>query len=124
VQGSLMASRPPQGAASLALGTVQFGLDYGVSNRTGQVPEARAREILGAAHSAGVDLVDTAAAYGDAELLLARLLRETSGIRVVTKAPKVVNGDVDAALAVARRSADLFGAERLEAILLHSAADL
>ena len=59
--------------ARLTLGTVQFGIAYGVSNQCGRVPEARVREILLAATRAGVDLLDTAAAYGDAETVISRV---------------------------------------------------
>lgn len=118
-----MARPPVRGPGALALGTVQFGLDYGVSNAGGKVSPDRARAILSAADAAGVDRVDTAAAYGESEAVLAELLGDFPALRVVTKAPKVVDGDVGAALARARQSADRFG-PRLESILLHSAADL
>jgi aryl-alcohol dehydrogenase-like predicted oxidoreductase len=117
-------ARPVRGPGALVLGTVQFGLDYGISNAGGKVSAAAAREILAAAGSAGIDRVDTAAAYGDSEAVLREMLRAGSPIRVVTKAPKIINGDIEAALDRARRSADLFGPQRLDAILLHSASDL
>lgn len=116
--------RPVRGPAALVLGTVQFGLDYGISNARGKVSGAAASEILAAAGAAGIDRIDTAAAYGDSEAVLAGMLGAGSPIRVVTKAPKVINGDIKAALVRARRSADLFGSQRLDAILLHSASDL
>ena len=54
--------------ARLGLGTVQFGLDYGVSNRGGRPPEREAAAILARAAVAGVGYIDTAPAYGDAEV--------------------------------------------------------
>lgn len=118
-----MARPPVRGPGALALGTVQFGLDYGVSNTGGKVSSHAAHAILAAADAAGVDRVDTAAAYGDSETVLAELLGDFPALRVVTKAPKVVDGDVETALGRARESADRFG-PRLDSILLHSAADL
>ncbi len=51
----------------LALGCVQFGMPYGVANAAGKVSEKETREILSAAHYAGVDTLDTASSYGDSE---------------------------------------------------------
>jgi D-threo-aldose 1-dehydrogenase len=118
-----MATPPVRGPGALALGTVQFGLDYGVSNAAGKVPLDAARAILRAASDAGVDRVDTAAAYGDSEAVLSELLGGFPAIRVITKAPRLIDGDVAAVLARARASAERFG-PRLDALLLHSATDL
>ena len=42
---------------------VQFGLAYGVTNQSGQVPEDEVRKILDLASSSGISLLDTAQAY-------------------------------------------------------------
>ena len=52
----------------LCLGTVQFGLSYGATNQQGQVPEPGFVELQLAA-SSGIDLLDTAQAYGTAGVL-------------------------------------------------------
>lgn len=54
----------------LALGTVQFGLKYGIANQTGQVKLEDAKKILQLAKDANIDLVDTAMAYGDSEKII------------------------------------------------------
>ncbi len=55
--------------SELSLGTVELGLEYGIS--TGREPlkpdERRASEILHLALDLGINLLDTARAYGDAE---------------------------------------------------------
>ena len=61
----------------LALGTVQFGLVYGINNPRGKIPEDEAEEILRYAFSGGIDTLDTARAYGASEALLGRILRKT-----------------------------------------------
>lgn len=71
------------GAARLALGTVQFGLDYGLTNAAGRVPEPEVAAILALAAEAGIDLLDTATAYGDSEAVIGRLAAPS--FRVVTK---------------------------------------
>ena len=69
----------------IGLGTAQFGLDYGISNQSGQVAAAEARRILALAETAGVRLIDTAAAYGDAEARLGRWLAKDHPFSIVTK---------------------------------------
>src|SRR5262245_9917704 len=54
----------------LGLGTVQFGLAYGVTNERGQVPASDAEAIVAVALAAGIDLFDTAAVYGNSESVL------------------------------------------------------
>ena len=62
--------------SKLMLGTVQFGLDYGIANRSGRPGEAEVRAILAAAWEGGVNCLDTAAAYGESEEVLGRALQE------------------------------------------------
>lgn len=57
----------------LALGTVQFGLDYGVSNTQGQVDIDELAAILNFAQDSGIKLLDTALQYGDAQKRLGQL---------------------------------------------------
>ncbi len=71
----------------LAIGTAQFGLDYGVTNRAGQVSTGNAQAILSAARMAGVHTIDTAMAYGQSEAVLGRC--DLRGWDVLTKLPPV-----------------------------------
>lgn len=74
----------------LALGTVQFGLNYGIANQDGQVSYQEARSILHDAKSAGITTLDTAIAYGESEERLGHI-----GIQdwqVITKLPDVALG--------------------------------
>lgn len=73
----------------IGLGTTQFGLDYGISNRSGRADESQIREIIAIAERAGVRVVDTAAAYGDAEDRLGRALAPGHPFQIVTKLPRL-----------------------------------
>ena len=69
----------------LALGTVQFGLDYGVANISGKINISEAKNILEFAKKSKIDLIDTAIDYGDSEKVIGK-----SGIynfKIVTKLP-------------------------------------
>jgi len=72
----------------IALGTVQFGLDYGINNLTGKIPKNEVFEILDYAHKSGINVIDTSYAYGDSESVLGEYLKR-SGIKfkVVSKLP-------------------------------------
>jgi len=74
---------PPE----LGLGTVQFGLQYGVSNTSGQTSLNEAREILHSANTHGIRYLDTARAYGSSEQVVGQLTTESSEWRIITKLP-------------------------------------
>lgn len=82
----------------LALGTVQFGLPYGVANTAGQPGEAEVRAILEHAAAAGVTVLDTACLYGDSEAVLGRSLPAGHDFRIVTKTPKFAGMEAGAAV--------------------------
>ena len=67
----------------LALGTAQFGLDYGISNTTGKVSDHELQQILQVADDAGITLLDTAQAYGDAESRLGQTM--TNNFQIISK---------------------------------------
>lgn len=71
------------------LGTAQFQLGYGATGETlpHATAEALASDILSAMGPLGIDLLDTAAAYGDSESLIGRHLPDATGIGIVTKSP-------------------------------------
>lgn len=59
----------------LALGTVQFGMDYGVQGGI-QPGEKAVGDILSSALDRGIDHFDTAVAYGNAEDILGRYIKD------------------------------------------------
>ena len=111
-------------ASRLMLGTAQFGLDYGISNDLGQVPEDAAFAILDRAGTFGIRLLDTAPAYGNAEDLLGRYMRQSGAthFRIVSKV-SLGTGSPEVALAGVRRSIDILGG-CLEAVLMHAPHEL
>lgn len=74
------------------LGTVQFGLNYGIANVTGKPSYDTVKEILKTAYDLGITALDTAAAYGDSEEVLGKALTELrikDKVTVVTKVPPI-----------------------------------
>ena len=111
----------------LALGTVQFGLPYGIAGRPVQVPETEVLAILARAWQLGIRMLDTAAAYGDIERRLSRLM----GDRAFTVVTKISQIPIDMAPAHATtwiaceldRARSRLG-PHLNAVMMHRAEDL
>ena len=77
--------------SKLILGTVQFGLNYGIANSEGKPDLSKVRSILRRAVDHGIRVLDTAAAYGDSETVIGTLLGEDPALKrhfqVVSKIP-------------------------------------
>jgi aryl-alcohol dehydrogenase-like predicted oxidoreductase len=69
----------------MGLGTVQFGLPYGITNQSGQVSLDAAKAIISFARLSGIDTLDTAIAYGESEACLGEI--GLDGLKVITKLP-------------------------------------
>lgn len=73
----------------LALGTVQFGVDYGISNTLGKTHRKEIKKILNLAKSENITTIDTASAYGNAEAELGQC--SLSPFDIVSKIPPIPN---------------------------------
>ena len=109
----------------LALGTVQFGLPYGVANQAGQVSRSEAKAMLQLALSNGIDTLDTAIAYGDSETCLGEV--NTQGFKVVTKLPVLPDSCTDVSGWVKQQinaSLSRLGVSEVYGLLLHRSEQL
>lgn len=109
----------------LALGTVQFGLNYGIANQSGQVKFSEVKDILDQCKKANIDLLDTAIAYGDSE----KILGETgvSEFEVVSKLPSLPENCADIDLWIEEQleeSLKRLGVQSLYGLLLHRSENL
>lgn len=71
----------------LGIGSVQFGLNYGISNVAGQTAVEEVRRILAVAMQSGIDTIDTAPLYGDSEAIIGTCIPENHCFKIVTKTP-------------------------------------
>lgn len=73
----------------MTLGSVQFGLDYGITNDKGVVSERDSIAIVRMALTEGIQYIDTASAYGDSERVIGKSLAGgwLNRAKVVTKLP-------------------------------------
>jgi aryl-alcohol dehydrogenase-like predicted oxidoreductase len=116
------------GFSKLMLGTVQFGMNYGVANTTGKPSFEAVKTILKAAYDGGVTALDTAPEYGDSEEVIGRALDElglAGCFRIVTKIPKLPEGrDAEKFIAESlENSLRRLRIERVDAALLHAEED-
>ena len=74
----------------LALGTVQFGLDYGVANTDGKMDITTMISILQRARAKGIDTLDTAISYGESEKRLG--MANVKDWHIITKLPEIPDG--------------------------------
>lgn len=104
----------------LALGTVQFGLEYGITNTTGQVKLAEVERILDYCRNVGIHTLDTAIAYGSSEQVLGQF--NLSSFNLISKLPSLKTG-----LCISdevKRSFERLNINTLYGLLLHCEDDL
>lgn len=70
---------------NIALGTAQFGFNYGVANSTGKINQVECRAILDLAKRRNVKLIDTAIAYGESEAVLGSI--GVQDFKIISKIP-------------------------------------
>ncbi len=71
----------------ITLGTVQFGVQYGISNTHGVPSDIELESIFSVARELGIEQLDTAKAYGNAEERIGKL--SNSKFDIITKFPTV-----------------------------------
>lgn len=74
-------------SARLALGAVQFGLDYGIANKNGKVGKNEVFRILEYAYANGIDKLDTAYSYGESQSIIEQFIsQKKAAFDVISKA--------------------------------------
>jgi aryl-alcohol dehydrogenase-like predicted oxidoreductase len=107
--------------SKISLGTVQFGLTYGVANNSGQVSFEETKDIIELARQSGIDTLDTAIMYGNSEEVLGEI--GLDNWNVITKIPEAQLG-IDNIKAWLKQeiinSMARLGVAKLYAVMLHS----
>lgn len=79
----------------LCLGTAQLGMQYGINNKLGKLDKEAAFGILDTAIARGIDVIDTASIYGEAEKIIGEYFLENGdkhNIKVISKQCNSVEG--------------------------------
>lgn len=124
-----MTGFPRANLSRLALGTAQFGLVYGKVRRTEPPSAAEVGRALDQAVTSGITCIDTAGNYGEAETRVGDWLKSAPQTPIiVSKLPPFFDVDDSAIETFVRanfqESLRRLGIQRLDAYLVHRAADL
>lgn len=116
--------------SAVSLGTVQLGMNYGINNANGKPDQATAFKILDAAMDSGMNALDTAAGYGDSEIVIGHWLKQrTSGTMpfVMTKARKLDHTSFEtlreSLYSQVMESKERLGLSQLPLLMLHNCED-
>ena len=107
--------------SKLALGTAQFGLDYGISNVSGQVHPNEVKNILSIAKNNNINTLDTASGYGNSETILGNV--GVNSFKIVTKTTSIKTG-VDNMLKSFKQSLENLRMESIDGLLIHNIEDI
>jgi aryl-alcohol dehydrogenase-like predicted oxidoreductase len=115
--------------SKLGLGTVQFGSDYGVSNKHGITLPGEVSSILDFAEKNGISKIDTAALYGSSEEILGKNIKQIHGFDIITKSlsfnqKEVGEKDANRLIAAFNKSLINLKQTKIYALLMHNADDL
>lgn len=101
----------------VVLGTVQFGLNYGINNKIGQVTYDNVNSILSLAESVGVRLIDTSYAYGDSEISLGKAFESQNfNFKIISKYP----ASIEPVNSIFEESLKRLGKDKIYGYLVHN----
>tara|TARA_A100001011_G_scaffold399470_1_gene508257 strand:- start:3859 stop:4743 length:885 start_codon:yes stop_codon:yes gene_type:complete len=111
--------------SKLAIGTVQFGLNYGVANKFGIVNPSEVKKILLLARQFKINLIDTAIGYGESEKIIGKI--GILDFNFISKLPAIPANCVDLDTWVedsVKNSLTHLGIKSLYGLLLHKPKEL
>lgn len=104
----------------LAIGTVQFGMDYGINNRNGIPDDIDVSEILDLSIKNNITYLDTSISYGNCEERISKLA--CNRFNIITKSRNVKSSEeLAASISSSLRS---LNSERVHGFLFHNADNL
>ena len=109
----------------IALGTVQFGLNYGIANKQGVTSSTEVKEIIRLASLHGIHILDTAIGYGDSEKKLGEV--GVKDFDIITKLPAIPDDYTDIEKWVEMQingSLERLNVEQLYGVLFHTPSQL
>lgn len=114
--------------SELCLGTVQFGMKYGINNQLGRQPSwEESFSMLDYALGNGIGVIDTAAAYGEAEQLLGSYIKKRGcgqKVKIISKLkPNIIEeGSITSKVVISecKGSLERLSVECLDGYLLHT----
>jgi len=109
----------------IALGTAQFGMDYGISNLKGQTSFDEVKKIIEFSRNIGIKKIDTAKNYGETEKIIGEV--GIKDFKIITKLPKISSNEFNPIFFVDSQIQDSMTKmkiSKIDTLLLHNARDL
>mgnify|MGYP001169331616 CR=1 FL=1 len=106
--------------SKLILGTVQFGLDYGINNTIGKPKKDEVLSLLKIAYNSGIRVLDTAEAYGNAHQLIGNYHKKQGDFKfeIITKFPHHIKHNLIKSKVI--EYLDIMYVKTLDVIMFHS----
>ena len=109
----------------LAIGTAQYGMNYGIANQTGIISDLEMNKILKKAKENKIFTIDTAKSYGDSERKLGtQVIDEFSVMTKVSNLTNSKNSTNKLILDELKDSLQKLNLKNLDTLLLHRSNDL
>lgn len=108
-----------------ALGTVQFGMRYGIANDDQETSIDEVCSILDLCKKSKIDTLDTAIGYGSSQTKLG--IASVEGFKVITKIPSIKKNEIDVENWIKKNLEDSLNKLKLDTVhglLLHNPSDL
>jgi len=104
----------------LILGTVQFGLKYGINNTIGKPKKNEVLNLLKVAYGSGIRVLDTAEAYGNAHQLIGNYHKKQDNFKfkIITKFPHDIKHNLIKSKVL--DYLDLMNVNTLDVMMFHS----
>jgi len=104
----------------LILGTVQFGLKYGINNSIGKLKKDEVLSLMKFAYNSGIRILDTAEAYGNAHQLIGDFHNKNDNLKfkIITKFPHKIKLSLIGTKII--EYLDLLHVKTLDIIMFHS----
>ena len=104
----------------LILGTVQFGLKYGINNTIGKLKKDEVLSLMKFAYNSGIRILDTAEAYGNAHQLIGDFHNKNDNLKfkIITKFPHKIKLSLIGTKII--EYLDLLHVKTLDIIMFHS----
>ena len=104
----------------LILGTVQFGLKYGINNTIGKLKKDEVLSLMKIAYNSGIRILDTAEAYGNAHQLIGDFHNKNNNLKfkIITKFPHKIKFSLIGTKII--EYLDLLHVKTLDIIMFHS----
>lgn len=109
--------------SELSLGTVELGLDYGIGHGEHRPSEREAGELLHFALDRGINLIDTARAYGDAERVIGQALKDRRGEYVLVSKALPMPEEPSKVRSQVEESLTQLQTDRVDVMMVHCRAN-